>query len=169
MSKNLILYFSRKGNNYTNSGIKYLETGNTEKIVNYIKNFIDADIFEVKPKNDYPEDYMECTEVAKKEQEENARPELEEYIENIDEYDIIYLGFPNWWGTMPMPLWTQLEKLNFEDKVIKPFVTHEGSGIGDSLKDIKKLCKGAKIEPNLSIQGSKVDDAENNVKIWLNK
>jgi flavodoxin len=112
---------------------------------------------------------MECTEVAKDELNDNARPELKEYLEDISEYDIIYLGFPNWWSTLPMPVWTQLEKLNFEGKTIKPFVTHEGSGFGRSESDIKKLCPGAKIKKGLSIQGSFVKESEDKVKIWINE
>ncbi len=167
MSKNIIIYFSRRGNNYSSSGIKYLEIGNTEKVVSYIQEFIDADVFEVKPKIEYPEDYMECTEVAKKEQENNERPELQEYLDTIEEYDTVYIGFPNWWGTLPMPLWTQLEKLDFTGKTVKPFVTHEGSGMGNSLNDLKKLCEGAEIVSGLSIQGSSVDSSKDNVETWL--
>ncbi len=167
MSKSLILYFSRAGNNYTNEGIKNLEIGNTEIIANYIKEFSDADVFKMEPLNEYPEDYMECTEVAKKELNDGARPDLKEYIEDISEYDTIYLGFPNWWNTMPMPVWTQLEKLDFDGKTIKPFVTHEGSGFGKSESDIKKLCPGAKLSKGLSIQGSFVEDSRQKVKHWV--
>lgn len=167
MTKELILYFSRKGNNYSSSGIVNIEQGNTEKIAEYIKDSTGADIFEIVPLHDYPEDYMECTEVAKKEQEENARPELKEYLEDISSYDTIYLGYPNWWGTLPMIVWTQLEKLDFTGKTIRPFVTHEGSGVGTSLNDIKNLCKGATIKKELSIQGSTVDSARERVKTWL--
>lgn len=168
MSKSLVLYFSRAENNYSNEGIKNIEIGNTEVIANYIKKYTDADILKIEPLNEYPTDYMECTEVAKAELNDNARPELKEYLEDISEYDLIYLGFPNWWSTLPMPVWTQLEKLNFEGKIIKPFVTHEGSGFGMSKSDIKKLCPGAKIEKGLSIQGSFVNESENQVKSWIN-
>ena len=133
MTKSLILYFSRAGNNYSSSGIKFIEIGNTEVIANYIKEFTDADMFKMDPLNEYPEDYMKCTEVAQEELQKDERPELKEYIDDISEYDVIYIGFPNWWSTMPMPVWTQLEKLDFEGKIIKPFVTHEGSGFGRSL------------------------------------
>ena len=169
MSNSLILYFSRAGNNYSNDGIKNIEIGNTEVIANYIKEFTDADMFKIEPLNEYPLDYMECTELAKEELNNNIRPELKEYLNNIDDYDIIYLGFPNWWNTLPMAVWTQLEKLDFEGKIIKPFVTHEGSGFGRSEKDIKKLCKGAEIRKGLSIQGSLVDDSKDKVKTWLNE
>lgn len=169
MSNSLILYFSRAGNNYSNEGIKNIEIGNTEVIANYIKEFTDADMFKIEPLNEYPLDYMECTELAKEELNNNVRPELKEYLNDIDDYDIIYLGFPNWWNTLPMAVWTQLEKLDFEGKIIKPFVTHEGSGFGRSEKDIKKLCKGAEIRKGLSIQGSLVDNSKDKVKTWLNE
>ena len=167
MTKSLILFFSRAGNNYTNEGIKNLEIGNTEVIANYIKEFADADLFKIDPIDQYPEDYMECTEIAKEELKKDARPELKEYIDDISEYDVVYIGFPNWWNTMPMPVWTQLEKLDFTGKTIKPFVTHEGSGFGKSLNDLKKLCPGANIEDGLSIQGSLVSGSEKKVKHWV--
>ena len=169
MNNSLILYFSRAGNNYSSDGIKNIEIGNTEVIANYIKEFTDADMFKIEPLKEYPLDYMECTELAKEELNNNVRPELKEYLNDIDDYDIIYLGFPNWWNTLPMAVWTQLEKLDFEGKIIKPFVTHEGSGFGRSEKDIKKLCNGAEIRKGLSIQGSLVDDSKDKVKTWLNE
>ena len=169
MSKSLVLYFSRAGNNYSNSGIKYIEIGNTEVIANYIQEFTDADLFKMDPLNDYPEDYMECTVVAQEELKDDARPELKEYIGDISEYDVIYIGFPNWWSTMPMPVWTQLEKLDFSGKTIKPFVTHEGSGFGKSLNDLKKLCPGANIEDGLSIQGSFVSSSKEKVMNWVKR
>ena len=169
MSKSLVLYFSRAGNNYSNEGIKNLEIGNTEVIANYIKEFTDADLFKMDPLKDYPEDYMKCTEEAQEELKDDARPELKEYIEDISEYDLIYIGFPNWWSTMPMPVWTQLEKLDFSGKTIKPFVTHEGSGFGRSLNDLKKLCPGADIADGLSIQGSFVSSSKEKVKNWVQR
>ena len=169
MSKSLVLYFSRAGNNYSNEGIKFIEIGNTEVIANYIKEFTDADLFKIDPLKDYPEDYMECTVVAQEELNDDARPELKEYIEDISEYDVIYIGFPNWWSTMPMPVWTQLEKLDFSGKTIKPFVTHEGSGFGRSLNDLKKLCPGANIGDGLSIQGSFVSSSKEKVNHWVKR
>ena len=167
MSESLIIYFSRAGNNYSNEGIKFLEKGNTEVIAEYIQELTSADMFKVEPLNEYPEDYMECTEVAKDELNNDERPELKEYLEDIGQYDTIYIGFPNWWSTLPMPMWTQLEKLDFTNKTVKPFVTHEGSGMGKSAKDIKKLCSGAKITKELSIQGSFVSDSKDKVRIWV--
>ena len=135
----LVIYFSRAGENYFGGVLKNIEKGNTEVIAEYIQEFADADLFKVEPASEYPADYMKCIDVAKKELQADARPEIKETLESIDQYDTIYLGFPNWWGTLPMPMFTQLEKLDFSGKTIKPFVTHEGSGFGKSLKDLKKL------------------------------
>ena len=88
---------------------------------------------------------------------------------SIDAYDTIYIGFPNWWGTLPMPMFTQLEQLDFEGKTVKPFVTHEGSGFGSSQKDLKKLCEGALIKKGLSIPGANVYGAKDAVKSWINE
>ena len=167
MSENLIIYFSRSGENYFGGELKNIEKGNTEVIAEYIKDLTSADLFKVEAVNDYPLDYMECIEVAQKEQEDNARPEIKGALTDIGEYDTIYIGFPNWWGTLPMPMWTQLEQLDFSGKTVKPFVTHEGSGFGSSQKDLKKLCNGADIKKGLSIPGANVYDAKETVARWL--
>ena len=168
MSKSLIIYFSRAGENYFGGELKVIEKGNTEVIADFIQKATDADIFKVEPLNDYPSEYAKCIEVAQKEQNDDARPELKEELTDISGYDTLFIGFPNWWGTLPMPMWTQLEKLDFAAKTVKPFVTHEGSGFGSSQKDLKKLCEGAEIKKGLSIQGSKVYDAESIVNKWVN-
>ena len=165
----LIIYFSHAGENYFGGELKVIEKGNTEVIAEFIQNATDSDIFKVEALNDYPQKYMECTEFAKKEQEEDARPELKEYLDDISGYDTIYVGFPNWWGTLPMPMWTQLEKLDFTGKTVKPFVTHEGSAFGSSQRDLKKLCEGGDIKKGLSVQGSKVYEAQNMVKHWVSE
>ena len=163
----LVIYFSRSGENYFGGVLKNIEKGNTEVIAEYIQEFTSADLFKVEPAVEYPADYMECIDVAKKEQQKDARPELKEALEDISDYDTIYIGFPNWWGTLPMPMFTQLEKLDFTGKTVKPFVTHEGSGFGSSQKDLKKLCKGADIDNGLSIPGANVYDVKDTVKAWI--
>ena len=163
----LVIYFSRAGENYFGGVLKNIEKGNTEVIAEYIQEFAGADLFKVEPKVDYPADYMECIDVAKKEQQSDARPEIKEFLEDISGYDTIYIGFPNWWGTLPMPMWTQLEKLDFTGKVVKPFVTHEGSGFGTSKKDLAKLCSGAEIKNGLSIPGADVYDVKSTVEAWI--
>ena len=165
----LIIYFSRVGENYFGGELKNIEKGNTEVIADFIKDYTDADVFKVEALNDYPVEYIKCTEVAQKEHDEDARPELKETLTDISKYDTIYIGFPNWWGTFPMPMWTQLESLDFTGKIVKPFVTHEGSGFGSAEKDLKKLCEGAEIRKGLSIQGSKVYEAQSAVDHWVNE
>ena len=93
----------------------------------------------MEPKDDYPAAYMECIDVAKREQQNDARPEIKEALEDISGYDTVFIGFPNWWGTLPMPMFTQLEKLDFSGKTIKPFVTHEGSGLSSIPNQLKDM------------------------------
>lgn len=163
----IVIYFSRSGENYFAGELKNIEKGNTEVVAEYIQEFAGADLFKVEPAVEYPEDYMKCIDVAKKEQQADARPDIKETLESIDEYDTVYIGFPNWWGTLPMPMFTQLEQLDFEAKTVKPFVTHEGSGFGSSLNDLKKLCAGADIKQGLSIPGANVGSAKDTVSKWI--
>lgn len=164
---NLVIYFSRSGENYFGGVLKNIEKGNTEVIAEYIQEISGADLFKVESAVEYPEDYMKCIDVAKKELQNDARPELKETLTDISSYDTIYIGFPNWWGTIPMPMFTQLEQLDFEGKTVKPFVTHEGSGFGTSIKDLKKLCAGAEIKNGLSIPGVNVANAKSTVESWI--
>lgn len=164
MSKDLILFFSRAGENYYGGELKVVEKGNTEVIADYISQITDADVFKVEPATPYPEDYMECTKVVKS--EKHPRP-LKQTLKSITSYDGIYIGFPNWWGSIPKVLASQLEILDFNGKVVKPFVTHEGSGFGKAKKELKKLCKGADIRKGFEIKGSDVLDSKDKVKHWI--
>jgi len=163
----LVIYFSREGENYFGGELKNIEKGNTEVIAEYIQELDGADLFKVEPANAYPDDYMKCIDVAKKEQQQDVRPEIKETLTDISAYDTVYIGFPNWWGTLPMPMFTQLEQLDFTDKVVKPFVTHEGSGFGSSQKDLDKLCQGCQMKKGLSIPGANVGSAKDIVKAWI--
>lgn len=169
MAKNLVIYFSRKGQNYVNGSIAELKKGNTEVIVDYIKEFDDVDTFQVERKEEYPTDYMETTEVASQEQEQDSRPELKKELTSIEDYEKIYIASPNWWGTLPMPLFTQLEKLDFTNKIVKTVITHEGSGLGTSMNDVKKLCVGANIENALAVHGAEVNNSKSIIESWINE
>ncbi len=107
--------------------------------------------------------------MAKKEQHENARPELSNHVKNMDSYNVIFLGYPNWYGTMPMLMFTFLEENEFSGKTIIPFCTHEGSGLGHSENDIAKLCPNAKLLKGLAIHGSSVSDAKKDIINWFSK
>src|SRR5271157_2261 len=168
-SKSLIAYFSRKGNNYVAGSIANLPIGNTEVIAKKIQKLTGSDIFQIRTVKSYPEDYTETTNVAREEQRENARPELTEIVSNMDSYDVIYIGYPNWYGTMPMAVFTFLESYDFSGKTIIPYCTHEGSGMGSSERDIKKLCPNAKVLSGLAIRGGSVDRADKDVANWLKK
>jgi len=168
-SKSLIAYYSRKGNNYLNGNIINLSVGNTEIVAKKIQEFTGSDLFEIKTIKPYPADYTETTNVAMAEKRENARPELTDVVDEMDSYTKIYLGYPNWWGTFPMAVFTFLESHDFSGKTIIPFCTHEGSGMGSSERDIKKLCSNAKVMPGLAIRGGSVKSADNTIKSWLTK
>lgn len=163
----LIIYFSRTGENYVNGTIKKLSVGNTEAAAKLIQSKTGADMFRLVPLVSYSEDYNECIEQAKDDQRRGARPELTAYPDSIEQYDTIYLGYPNYWGTMPMCVFTFLEHFDFSGKTIRPFCTHEGSGLGSSVGDIKKLCPNAKVETGLAIHGAKADKSGSDIDKWL--
>ena len=165
--KCLIAYYSRRGNNYVNGQIRNLTVGNTETAAKMIGEITGGDLFHIDTVKTYPEDYTETTEVAQKELRENARPELTAHLEKMDSYDVIFLGYPNWWGTMPMPVFTFLEEYDFSGKTILPFCTHEGSGLGRSERDITARCPKATVLKGLAIQGTRVKDAEKEITSWL--
>lgn len=163
----LIVYFSRTGENYVNGTIKKLSVGNTEIAAKLIQSKTGADMFKLVPLVTYSEDYNECIEQAKDDQRRGARPELTAYPDGIEQYDTIYLGYPNYWGTMPMCVFTFLEHFDFSGKIIRPFCTHEGSGMGSSVGDIKKLCPNAKVGTGLAIHGAKADKSGPDIDKWL--
>lgn len=163
----MILYFSRTGENYVAGTIRTLSKGNTEVAAEILQRLTGADMFQIKPIVQYPFNYSECIEQAKNDLKREARPELQAYPENLKKYNTIYLGYPNYWGTMPMPMFTLLERFDFSKKTIKPFCTHEGSSLGHSIEDIQKLCPDADIKPGLALQGAKVQLAEKEIKKWI--
>ena len=169
MAKTLIAFFSRADENYFGGAMRYVKTGNTEIVVSGMKDMITADSFKIEMKDPYSPVYMTCIEEAKKDLKENARPELTSYPDSIDDYDTVILAYPNYWGTIPMAVFTFLEKYDFSGKTILPLCTNEGSGMGHSESDIKKLVPGAAVKKGLAIIGSKAADASGAVKKWLSE
>ena len=165
----LIAYFSRANENYVSGELKKLKIGTTERVAEMIREITDADMFHIEMKESYPKTYNECIDVAKKDQKAETRPELRSFPESIDEYKIIYLGYPNYWGTMPMAVFTFLEHFDFSGKIIRPFCTHEGSGLGGSVQDIKKICKTADVQDGLAVHGSRIEAAADNIRKWVMK
>ena len=163
----LVAFYSRADENYFGGQYRYIEVGNTEKVANMISEITGADLFKIEQKEAYSADYQECIAEAKKDLQENKRPEVLNLPDNLDAYDEIYLGYPNYWGTMPMAVYTFLENYDFSGKKIHPFCTHEGSGLSGTEKDIQKAAKGAKVEKGLAINGSSVDSAKHAVEKWV--
>ena len=163
----LIAYYSRRGNNYRNGEIVNLKVGNTEMVAGKILKLTGGDTFYIETVKLYPADYHETTQVAKRELNENARPAIRGKVADMQKYDVIYLGYPNWWGTMPMAVMTFLESYDFSGKTIIPFCTHEGSGLGSSVQDIKKVCPKAVVKQGLAIRGSNVNNSDRQVSDWV--
>ena len=166
---NLIVYYSRKGQNYWNGSIVDLAKGNTERVAEFVQKAIGGDLFEIETVREYSRDYMTCIDEAKAELQEKARPELKKYLDSIDGYDTIFVGYPNWWGTMPMCVYTFLEHYDLTGKKIVPFCTNEGSGMGGSERELKKICRGAEVVSGLSIHGAEAAQSAGKVAAWAKK
>ena len=167
--KYLIAYFSRPGQNYVSGRIVDLKVGNTEVVAKKIQKKTGGDLFHIETIAAYPKDYTETTAVAKNELRTQARPKLKRKVENMGVYDVIFLGYPNWWGTPPMAVFTFLEGYDFSGKTIIPFCTHEGSGMGRSEKDIAKSCPKATMLEGLAIHGTNAGSAALEVSSWIDK
>ena len=162
----LIAYFSRADENYFSGTLRTVPVGNTEIAAKMLQELNGADLFRIDPLIPYAKDYNECIAQAQEDQKRGARPELKAYPDSLDAYDTIYLGYPNYWGTMPMPVFTFLENFDFSGKVIRPFCTHEGSGMGRSEADIRRICPDAVVKKGLAVRGSAVKDAEEELRKW---
>ncbi len=166
-NKILIVYFSHKGENYVNGKIKNLNVGNTEIVAKKIQSIVGGDLFEIVCEKPYPQNYKECTEQAQNELRQNIRPKIVGNILDISKYEVVYIGYPNWWSTMPMPVFTFLESYDFSNKIIRPFCTHEGSKMGKSESDIKVLCPDSIVFKGLPIWGSKVSQDDKELYEWI--
>ena len=166
MTNNLIIYYSRVGENYFNGSVRSISKGNTEIVAEFIQKAVGGDLFQVDTVKPYAEDYYACTEEAQQELRAQARPELKAYLDFIDAYDNIFVCGPCWWGTFPMAMFTQLERLDFAGKKVVAVMTHEGSGLGSCEQDLKKLCKGATFGKGLAVRGADAAKSESTVAAW---
>ena len=167
MAKTLIAFFSRADENYFGGAMRYVKVGNTEIVTGIIKELIPADTFKIEMKNPYSPVYMTCIEEAKKDLRAKARPELVSMPASIDEYDTVILAYPNYWGIMPMAVYTFLENYDFSGKTILPLCTNEGSGMGSSEREIRKTCPGADVKRGLPVTGSTAANSKSSVERWL--
>ena len=164
--KSIVIYFSRADENYFGGEMKYVKKGNTEVVAEYIKEITGADIFKVEPLNPYPENYMECIEEAKVRTRDHNAP-IKENVPDISSYEVIYIGSPIYWGGMPEELFTALKGLNYSGKTIRPFVTHEGSGLSGVPRQLKEICTDAEVLDGLAIVGSEVNNSKHKVEEWV--
>lgn len=166
-SKVLVAYFSRTGENYA---VGNITTGNTEIVAGMIAAETGATLFRIDPATAYPDDYDECTEVARREKESGARPAIKGDIA-AEDYDIVFIGYPNWWGDAPMPVYTFIEKHRWQGKTVIPFCTHEGSGLGQTARNIGRACAGATMPGGLAVRGATAqrdrEAARRSVSEWL--
>ena len=165
-NKSLIIYFSRADENYFGGEMKYIEKGNTEIIAEYIRDYIGADMFKVEPLIPYSREYMTCIEEAKVRTKSHDAP-IKENVPDISTYEVIYIGSPIYWGGMPEEMFTALKGLDFTGKIIKPFTTHEGSGLSSVPSQLANICIGATILPGLAITGSRVESSKSEVEEWI--
>ena len=167
MAKILIAYFSRADENYFGGAMRYVKVGNTEIVCNDMMKLLPADSFKIEMKEPYAPVYMTCIDEAKKDLRAKARPTLRSLPDSIEGYDTVILAYPNYWGTMPMAVYTFLEAFDFSGKTILPLCTNEGSGMGISEKEIKKICPGAVVRKGLPITGSHAASSDTQVEKWL--
>ena len=165
-SKAIIIFFSRAGENYN---VGTVDVGNTEMIVNYLKQVTNITSFKINPETDYPTNYQEMVTLAQNEKSSNARPSIKDPLTDISKYDTILLGYPIWHGDLPNIVMTQLEMLDFEGKTIYPFNTHEGSGLGSSISDIKNSAPKADVKDGFALRGTEArkEDSHESIRNWL--
>lgn len=169
MAKTLVIYYSRSGENYVNGSVKNLAKGNTEIVAEFIQKAVGADLFKVETVKTYDADYYKCIDDAQQELRAKARPELKEYLDDISGYDNIVVAGPCWWGTYPMAIFSELDRLDFTGKKVFPVMTHEGSGLAGSAQALKKNCKGATVGEGLAVHGADAAHSERVVAAWAKR
>ena len=149
--------------------VYYSRSGNTRAVAEAIHTAVGGDIVELQPVTPYPEAYRATTDQAKQELASGYKPPLKHRIGHIEAYDVVFVGSPNWWGTIAPPVMTFLTSADFSGKTIAPFVTHGGSRLGRAVEDIKKLCPKATVLPGLAVYGESVADAQEITAAWLRR
>lgn len=178
--KSLVVYFSLPETNDPNNMTQEEENsavvidgevlGNTQYVAYIIQENTGADIFRIEAEIPYPLDHDTLVDQAAEEQDSNARPAIADHVDNMDDYDTIFLGYPNWWGDMPMILYTFLEEYDLSGKTIVPFNTHGGSGFSNTIQTIAELQPGADVlEDGFTVSRNNVAEVEDDVVSWLDE
>ena len=165
--KVLVAFFSRAGENYA---VGNISKGNTHIVAEMIAGETGGKLFQIEPEKPYPNNYDACVELAKQEMNAQKRPAIKGDAP-VENYDVIFIGYPNWWGDMPMPVYTFIEKHNWQGKTVIPFCTHEGSGMGSTADKLRQACKGATMQEGLAMYGHTAQkshkEAKTAVADWL--
>ena len=178
INKSAAVYFSRVGNTDFPSDIDAVTSaslnridgelkGNAQLMAEWIADEADCEVFEIVSEESYPVDYNATVDQAKQEQADNKRPKLKYGFENIDDYDTIWLAFPNWWADLPMPVYSFFEEYDLSGKNIYVFITHEGSGYSSTVKTIRELEPDANVVEARSVKGGSVSDEENSIREYV--
>ena len=162
--KTLVVFFSHAGENYN---VGNIEVGNTRVVADYISEMTGADQFEIVADKDYDMPYMQLIEVAKQEANDGELPPMVGKLENLDQYDTVFIGGPVWWGTYPQVMFTFFRDYDLDGKTIIPFTTHEGSGLASCVEDVREAYPGADVKPGFAIYGHEVRSGRNKVEKWL--
>ena len=165
----LVAYFSRAGQNYGHGGVVDLPKGNTEVLAEAIAADLGADLFRIDTVEPYPADYYATTDQAKRELREKARPDILGPLPDMEGIDAIVLGYPNWWGTMPMAVKTFLDSYDLSGVTIAPLCTNEGSGLGGSVGDLRRSYPAAKVTEGLSIRGTDAARSTGKAVSWARR
>lgn len=160
--KSLIIYFSRADENYA---VGYVDKGNTEVVAEYVQELTNADMFKVEPLVPYSKDYQTCIKEAK---ERIGNAPIKESLNDVSEYEVIYIMTPIYWGTYAPELETVLKEIDFTGKVIRIITTHEGSGLANVVSDVKNICKGATVlDDAIAIKGTDAKNSKSKIESWI--
>ena len=163
----LIAFYSRAGENYFGGAYRRISVGNTERAAEMLADLTGGELYKIEQVELYSDNYQRCIVEAQQDLRAKARPAVLDLPDDLDAYDEIYLGYPNYWGTMPMAVYTFLEHYDFTGKTIHPFCTHEGSGLSHTVQDIQKAAPGATVTRGLAIHGSHVAEAKSALAQWV--
>lgn len=166
MAKTLVVYYSRKGENHMPGGVQVLEKGNTAWAAEYIQKALNADLFEIDTVKPYPAGYRACCLQAVAEMTAKARPELRGQLPDLSAYETVFVCYPLWCGTAPMPVFTFLDHYDWTGLKVVPLCTHEGSGLANGPRDIAKACQGAVVAEGLAVRGHLAKDSEEEIAAW---
>lgn len=155
-----------KGETYVNGSVVNLSKGNTNVAAEFVQEAVGGDIFEIEAVREYSKEHFTMIEEAKEELRKGELPAIKRFLDTFDNYDTTFLGYPNWWGTIPMPVVAFLRHYDWKGEIIIPFCSNEGSGLGKSVNDIKKYCPDTLIKEGISIHGAETQKLKSQIMNW---